>query len=270
MDSSGNVYAGGSAVVPGDGSEYTLVKYDAAGNQMWSFHDGYPGSFVHDRVTALALDNDDNVIAAGYFGSNSVIGVDIALSKLDPSGADIWQRFYTGPQSDFATEVLVDSSGSVVVAGYSQIGFDDYDALTLKYDAAGMFLWEQRVSGDEIHFDWASDLAIDADDNIYTIGEYDPIGGPRYFCARYAPDGASDWFMDYAGPMGGGSGANAVAVGPGGDVYVTGQSMGVGTSLDIATIRYEQTGDSLPADVNSDGSVNVTDLLAVLADWGVR
>jgi hypothetical protein len=50
-------------------------------------------------------------------------------------------------------------------------------------------------------------------------------------------------------------------------VYVTGDSLDAQTDFDIATLRYEQSGGSTPADIDGDGVVDVTDLLTLLNAW---
>jgi hypothetical protein len=164
--------------------------------------------------------------------------------------------------------MAITSADEIIAVGYSEVGGGDYDALTLKYDATGAFLWEQRVAGEEIHFDWAAAVALDGSDRVYVAGEYDPIGGSRYFAVRYDPDGSERWFMDYAGPMGGGSGARAIATGPDGSVAVTGESPHPDSELDIATIRYEQGTEQIPGDLDGDGVVGFFDLVWVLSAWG--
>ncbi len=271
VDAAGNAYASGTIPVSGLASEACVVKYDPAGNHQWTYTDGYPGQTSHDWFTSIVIDGDGNAVAAGSFGNNTTIGPDIAITKIDVAGAATWTQFYMSPQqrTDVPTGVAVDSENSVVVIGYAETADpNDYAALTLKYDASGVLQWEQRVAGDEFHFDRARSVAIDDANNVYVCGTYDPIGGSRYFTVRYEPDGAETWFMSYAGPMGGGSRAAAIAVGPDHSVSVTGSSPGAASEFDITTIRYEQTGISGPGDVNGDGVVNFADLVEILGAWG--
>ncbi|MEK9138360.1 MAG: hypothetical protein AAB393_14640, partial [Bacteroidota bacterium] len=54
-----------------------------------------------------------------------------------------------------------------------------------------------------------------------------------------------EWAKRYNGPANDLDGALAIAVDDSGYVYVTGGSLGVGTNLDYATIKYDASGDSL-------------------------
>jgi uncharacterized delta-60 repeat protein len=270
VDGAGNVYAAGGAAVPGRATELAVVQFDSDGNEQWLATDGAISQFAHDRATDIIVDGNGDIIVVGVFGGNTAAGLDIAVAKYDVEGNQLWRELYMGPdgRDDSATEVAVDGDNNIVVVGYSSVTFSDYDALTLKYDPSGELLWERRIAGDEDHFDRATGVAIDGQDNIYITGTYDPIGGSRYFAVRYAPDGSEQWFTDYAGPIGGGSRANDIAVGADGSVAVTGDSPDAGTDFDIATIRYEQSGEMTVGDLDGDGSVSVIDLLLLLDAWG--
>jgi hypothetical protein len=53
---------------------------------------------------------------------------------------------------------------------------------------------------------------------------------------------AQEWVARYDGPGSGGDRGNAIAVDNASCVYVTGRSVGSGTSWDYATIKYSPTG----------------------------
>jgi hypothetical protein len=57
--------------------------------------------------------------------------------------------------------------------------------------------------------------------------------------------------------------ARAITVDDSGNVYVTGESQGTGTSSDYTTIKYLQL-DALRGDANSDGSVTVSDVVYMI------
>jgi hypothetical protein len=66
--------------------------------------------------------------------------------------------------------VAVDSSGNVVVTGYSE-NETDFDYYTAKYAAAdGALLWEKRYNGPANGFDGASSLALGPDGLVVVSG----------------------------------------------------------------------------------------------------
>jgi hypothetical protein len=139
----------------------------------------------------------------------------------------------------------VDGSGNVYVTGYSVGSGTSDDYATIKYDPAGNQLWVQRYNGPLNGPDDATALAVDASGNVYVTG-YSAGSGPHYDYAtiKYYPNGDTAWVRRYNGPGNDWDEASAIAVDGSGDVYVTGFSVGSGTSYDYATIKYYPNGDT--------------------------
>ena len=66
-----------------------------------------------------------------------------------------------------------------------------------------------------------------------------------YATLKYDPSGNLLWEKRYKGPGNGADGATAMAVDAAGNVYVTGESGGVGSGLDYATLKYDASGNLL-------------------------
>ncbi|MBX7042484.1 MAG: SBBP repeat-containing protein [Ignavibacteria bacterium] len=110
--------------------DYLALKYDSAGNLLWTFkHNGSGDS--NDVVCAMRSDSAGNIYLAGTC-TNANTGNDFVTVKLDPSGVMKWNMTCSGPAlNDNATCMEVDKNGSVYVSGNSQ--GNEGDIMTVKY-----------------------------------------------------------------------------------------------------------------------------------------
>jgi extracellular elastinolytic metalloproteinase len=166
-----------------------------------------------------------------------------------------WQARYNGAGngSDFAQAAVLSPDGSrVFVTGQSLGDGTGFDYATVAYDAAsGEQLWESRFNGPpgDGH-DVAWDLEVSPDgDRIFVTGQSIGLGtGLDYATVAYdATSGEQLWAARNNGPGNGFDIARSVAVSPdGARVFVTGQNLGDGTSLDYVTVAYDSaTGEEL-------------------------
>lgn len=103
--------------------------------------------------------------------------------------------------------------------------------------------WVARYKGSTNQTDQAQDIAVDNAGNVYVTGfSLRSSTGYDYTTVKYSPSGAQEWVATYNGPGGGEDKAWAIALDTDGNVYVTGQSTGVGTDIDFATVKYSPSG----------------------------
>src|SRR5262249_45302121 len=115
----------------------------------------------------------------------------ISLTGICPLVTEAWVQRYNAISYDYATAVVVDASGNVVVTG---------DPATIKYLAGGTAGWT-NLGG--------TALAVDGSGNVVVIG----LSGEDYDTAKYAAaDGTLLWEKRYNGPRLYNSSAMAVAV----------------------------------------------------------
>ncbi len=185
---------------------------------------------------ALAVDNQNNVYAAGMFEGtidfdpgtgvtnlSSGGGRNIFIQKLNPAGDLLWAKVFPSGSSFHVTAITTDYQNNVIIAGYfngnssfptvdstSTISnqTSQSDAFIIKMNAAGQFLWARTfgspsdlgIEGDQI-------MGIKTDDsgNIYSTGYYlgtadfDP--GPATANLNNA-SGNSDIFIQKLNPQG--------------------------------------------------------------------
>jgi hypothetical protein len=248
VDASGNVYVTGGSRGIGTDYDYTTIKYDANGNQVWLVRYDGPGNYS-DCPMALALDGAGNVYVTGYSASSlSAVTWDYATVKYDALGNQLWVARYNGPGNveDLAYALALDSYGHVCVTGQSIGSGGDWDYATIQYDDSGNQLWVARFAGPGTSQDMVNDLAVDGSGNVYVTGRSYFAGNEEdYMTVKYNSSGNQIWVAQYDSPTHDSDEATSLEVDGGGNVYVTGQSSGYGTSADYATVRYDANGNQI-------------------------
>jgi uncharacterized delta-60 repeat protein len=271
VDGSGNVCVTGFSPGSGGSYDFATIKYSGAGALLWA--NRYNGAANYDdQPQALVVDLNGNVIVTG-FSYNSAGASDWSTLKYSGAGVPLWTNRFNGPGSGNAqaNAVVADPNGNVYVAGYSTGSGGNPDYVTIAYSSGGMALWTNRYNGSANNSDFANAMAIDASGNVIVTGTSVGSGGNYdYATVAYSGAGVPLWTNRYNGPGNGTDDAEAVAVDGNGNAFVTGYSVGNGTSDDYATVAYSSTGVPLwtnrydgityqddAADIVVDGNGNV-------------
>jgi hypothetical protein len=116
-------------------TDYLTVKFDTAGNFLWSNIWNGPAD-DKDFISGLAVDPMGNVAVTGITETGPSWLSNYATVKYDSSGNQLWDTLYNGP-ADFDDEsngIVMDASGNVYVTGFSDAGPPTgYDYTTIKY-----------------------------------------------------------------------------------------------------------------------------------------
>lgn len=242
-DASGNVYVAGYVTTTAGGIDFLALKYNSAGVRQWQAVEKGPG-VGEDRANELALEASGNVHVAGY-SSNASGNFDFITVKYKNDGVKIWKKTFNGGANghDAGNDVALDPNGNVFVAGYSNNAAGNEDYLLLKYDANGVLQWNARYNGPGSGTDVAHDVAADESGNAYVTGASAGAAGNRdYATHKYNPGGVKQWTARYNGPGGSDDEARRVLVDGSGNVFVTGNSFGLGTNHDYVTVNYNNAG----------------------------
>ncbi|MGE0127945.1 MAG: SBBP repeat-containing protein [Blastocatellales bacterium] len=252
LDNKGNVYVTGKSKSSGflPTGDYVTIKYDANGNEQWVARFS-SRSFLLNEAWAIAVDAAGAVyVTGGGWGEDT--SLDYTTIKYSPDGKEQWVARYNGPGNgvDIATSIAVDGSSNVYVTGFSTGASSSSDFATIKYDSSGVEQWARRFNGVKNAGDIAKDLAVDASGNVYVAGVINSRGGSPgssdpdrdYATLKYSSDGNQEWVAVYDGPAKDADEALALAIDGSGNVYVTGQSVGSGSSFDYATVKYNGAG----------------------------
>lgn len=153
-----------------------------------------------------------------------------------------WIKYYGQSNSsswDWANAITVGCEGNVYVVGVRYFG----RYLTLKYNRKGDLLWVGGKDNDPVNGE-INAIAVDGSGNVYVTGRNKESAGtePDYATVKYSPDGIEQWIARYNGPVNGYDEAVAIALDNDGNIYVTGESSGAGTSRDYLTIKYNPDG----------------------------
>ena len=245
VDDSGYVYVTGYSWDSGTLNDYATIKYRPNGDTAWvRRYNGQGNSY--DIASAIAADDSGYVYVTGY-SEGSGTSYDYATIKYTPEGDTAWVRTYNGPANsqDYASCIAVDSSGNVYVMGYSFGSGTLWDYATIKYYSDGDTAWVRRYNGPANGSDQARAMVVDSSGNVYVTGQSPGSGTLNdYATIKYHPNGDTAWVRRYDGPANSQDCASCIAVDSSSNVYVTGYSVGSGTSWDYATIKYYSDGDT--------------------------
>lgn len=269
-DDLGNVYVTGVSWDEATMLDYTTIKYDSAGNQLWVSR--YNGSGNHfDWASALAVDDAGNVHVTGKSSGNGT-SYDYLTIKYDPDGNELWVRRYneSGESYDVASAMALDGQGNVYVTGESSSPEAPDYYLTIKYDSTGSQVWVRKYNGTGDGEDGATAMAVDGTGNIHVTGKSQGTGtGYDFATIKYDSDGNEIWVRRYNGSGNGSDMPTAMAVDDSGNVCVTGCTDGTWAFSAYVTVKYDSDGNLLWAQKYS-GSGDSTDVANDLAidRWG--
>ena len=218
----------------------------AGGAQLWVQRFRGPGN-GEDQASAVAVSPGGTRVYVTGSSLGATSGYDYAtVAYSAATGARLWVARYNGPANgkDYAHAVAVSPGGTrVYVTGESQGATSGSDYATVAYSAAtGARLWVTRYNGPANGVDDAFAMAVSpGGSTVYVTGQSQgTTSGSDYATVAYsAATGALLWVQRYNGPGNRDDRAVSVAAAPGGTrVYVTGQSQGITSGSDYATVAY--------------------------------
>jgi hypothetical protein len=243
----GTVDFGGGVLSTAEEYDYDvfLAKFDPSGNHLWSQSFG---DTDWQLAFGVAVDASGNIIATGHFEGTIDFGggvltstsvYDMYLAKFDSSGNHIWSHSYGRTNDQLSTDLAVDGSGNIIVAGRFRGTVDfggglltsagDWDIYFVKFGPEATHLWSRRFG--DASFQQVGDLAIDLADNVVLTGSYlgavnfgggvlTSAGSYDIFLAKYDSGGNHLWSHRYGDA--GVQQAQDVAIDASGNVVIAG------------------------------------------------
>jgi len=240
VDISGNVYVSGDTNGSFSGfanqgeSDAFVVKFDAAGNELWAQQIGTDSTDISE---AVSVDNAGNVyisgLTTGDLGGTNAGSFDVFLTKFDSSGTQVWTQQFGTASDDRGNAVAVDSVGNIYISGHTSGSLGgpnagSRDPFLAKYDASGNQLWARQIgtAGDDRGFALAVDSTGNAFISGFTDGDLQGFneGSSDVYLAKYDSIGNLLW-TDQFGTLDTDEG-RALAVDSIGNVYSGGYTNG--------------------------------------------
>ena len=245
VDATGNAYllAGAFFVVSGVPA-CTLLKYDPAGNAVWTNHYNDP-AHIEDNPAVLARDGAGNLlVACGSEGSGT--GEDYAMLKYTSDGTCLWTNRYSRTFTDIPSAMALDRAGNVIVTGDS-MDADSHLYATIKYAGDGTPLWTNLLTGPRYPGGAVPQVAVDLASNVLiSAGSPGAASTGDYLIRKLDPNGMPLWTNHYIG-LGASNGVlMASTTDSAGSFYGAGYSIPPGGSDYAAVlVKYAADGTAL-------------------------
>jgi uncharacterized delta-60 repeat protein len=195
VDTDGNVYVAGSSIGSGSHFDFTTIKYNPDGIEIWvARHTGPENNF--DGAADMVVDTAGNIYVTGNSRRLESPYPDYATIKYTSDGTEVWVNRYNGPDDghDRASSLAIGLDGNIYVTGYSEGLESDQDYATIKYNPDGTEVWVSRYNGSENGYDDATAMVVDTDGNICVTGySQGSNSGQDYATIKYNPDGTEVW-----------------------------------------------------------------------------
>jgi hypothetical protein len=165
---------------------FSFVYAQNTPNVKWVNSIGSTGS---DMGTSIHYDTAGNVYTAGRFAGTTTFGstrltsagnTDIYVMKQDALGKISWVKQFGGAGYDQPNDLVVATNGSIYLCGlfsgtvYLQNDTiksnGNSDIFVQKLDTTGNSVWIKATGS--AYLDEASGIAIDSNENVYTVGRF--------------------------------------------------------------------------------------------------
>jgi len=167
-----------------------VVKLDTDGNLQWAKSFTAP----YDSIGwDIAVADNGDVVVIGYYELTSSGNLEAFVMRLDSDGNIKWIKTYGGTYMEKAECMTMDSSGSIVIAGYTDTFGTGQDGLVILLDQNGNVQWARACSSyDEV---WFYGATIDSDGNVCVSGYvgYDGV------VLKFNQNGNLLWSKSYGG-----------------------------------------------------------------------
>jgi hypothetical protein len=234
LDKQNNIYITGAS-----GGNAVTIKYNPNGDSIWVrkyLQTGYSSTAI-----SIGFDPIGNVFIGGVSHLISQNRNYYMVIKYDSAGNFRWENQYSGNPFDSPHKLTVDRFGNSFLTGEGSDGTVG-GILSVKFDSSGVLLWKKAYSYNGTG-EYGTGNAVDYAGNLYVTGA-SHISGANvdYATVKFDANGDSVWARRYDGPGHDDDEAYSIVLDDSSNVFITGRSIGTGTSWDFATIKYNTNG----------------------------
>lgn len=247
FDGAGDVLVAGSLRNTATMGGFGVVKLAGDGGEvLWSF------DIERGNATAVDVDADDNVIAAGGFLFDVDDFAGFAVVKVrGASGLEEWRVAVAGEAGGGrATSVAVDGAGDIVVAGNLKNTATEEDFAVVKLSGMdGQELWRHVTDGSGTPIfdnDEAAAIALDGFGDVIAVGELSNDSNDFFAIKIDGENGSELWRKVVDGSAGSNDRAMAVVLDASGNPVIAGYVSNTDTNIDFAVVKLSgETGAEL-------------------------
>ncbi len=154
----------------------------------------------------------------------------------------VWSETVDGGVDDAGYHVGYDSLGNVITTGWVFDALTDYDVFVAKHDPSGQLLWSLSYDSPDHLEEHATDLVVDASDDIYVSGVSEGAGtGMDFLMLKFSSAGGLLWAQRHDGPVSGDDWVQLfgpLAVDGSGSAYLTGYTTTGPGQRQITTVKF--------------------------------
>lgn len=232
--SDGSLIVVGSTSSYGAGSsDWSIIKYDAAGNLQWSRVWGSASEEIAYAVVPIA---GGDFVVAGHGGAEAPI------VRFTSAGAIVWARQWGGSTLHVIHDLITTSEGGLAMVGRSSAhGAGGNDVIVLRYDANGTLLSTRTWGG--IGEEQATSVVDSGDGGLIVTGFTTSFGNGLNdaFVLKYDSAGTLTYNRTWGGL--GEDKSHEVRLAPNGDFFIAGETNSYGAGdRDAFIARFDTSG----------------------------